>query len=1067
MRLLRILLYTIFIFIMNSSFAQTKLLLQVLSSVDSLPIEGATITWKGKENTVTDSEGYVALDLQYVNKVCLIKHVAYHTQEYLFKRQDQQIVYLSPNEGTIEAVEVISTGYFKAPKERLSGSFTHIDNKLLNRSPSPNLLDRLEGITNGLQFDRGALSGEQTEGSPTLRIRGASTLISDARPLIIVDDFPFEGDIRSINANDVESVTLLKDASAASIWGAKAGNGVIVINMKKGALNQKPSIAFQSNFKYTARPDLFYNQNVVNPVTVMDFQKALFEKKSYTENSRTVIPVYVEWLIKKRDNKVTGAEYELQEQLFKQSDLRRDISKFVYQPGKMQQYSLQLRGGEKAYYYNLSAGYEGNRERIVGHSNKRYNISFQNGFELFKKLNLETIVRYNREQGNSNDVGIMDISNNSLYLPLIDDQGHSLPIIRRISAIRYAEYENAINNGLLDWMYRPIDELRESKINNEKQTTVFGANLNYKLPWKLQLRSSYFYSLSKDEKNKHYSDKSFYVRDLINTYTQQNGTKIIPEGDILLDEAPTSSKGHNLRVQLDYSNLISNKLQTDILLGMEGATRVNRVGVPFMFVGYDPITEMGTSQNLLSRDNFATRPFGLFNKLPIPYANPQRYNDRSLSAFSNIGLSWMDKYNLNGSWRWDGSNLLGAKTNARGVALWSIGGSWNLHQENFFEQEIFSLLKLRSTYGCAGNINRSQGHLPVIRKDYDTNFGWQYATLNSPGNPSLRWEQVYTLNTGIDWALKQSGLSGSVEYYVKDAKNLLSRLAIDPTIGVDANFMMNYASLRTKGIDFSLQHVLRLGTVKLQSNILLNYTSNKVLKVEIPAFSSIFNYFNTPYYKEGSSVDLLYSIPTAGLNPENGSLLIYDANGNPVTNYSTFTSGLKEDGLGVSGVKMAPYFTSYRLGVDWKGMQLSTLLIGKFGHVMRRTSMAPGTEWNVNSSNEYHMDYYKRWQKPGDEIYTSVPAAIDKYDVGYENVYKYSDLLVVPLDYIGLQDLTLSYNISPSFVRKIGLKELQMISSVSNVGIIWKKNKHNIHPEYSNTIYPAMREYYFGLRCQF
>src|SRR5690606_4883361 len=138
----------------------------------------------------------------------------------------------------IEEVQV-NTGYQRIPKERTTGSFVYIDNKLLNRRVTTNLMDRLDGVTSGLVFNR----NNQGSGNETpISIRGRSTLFANPEPLIILDNFPYEGDLASINPNDVESITVLKDAAAASIWGVRAGNGVIVITSKNGRANQKPSI---------------------------------------------------------------------------------------------------------------------------------------------------------------------------------------------------------------------------------------------------------------------------------------------------------------------------------------------------------------------------------------------------------------------------------------------------------------------------------------------------------------------------------------------------------------------------------------------------------------------------------------------------------------------------------------------------------------------------------------------------------------------------------------------------------------------------------------------------------
>src|SRR5690606_35119719 len=196
---------------------------------------------------------------------------------------------------------VVNTGYYSVAKERATGSFTHVSQEMLDRSVGTNILQRLEGVTNGLQFDRNQLTGENTSGKPELRVRGLSTIEGNASPLIVVDNFPYENDISTLNPNDILEVTILKDAAAASIWGARAGNGVIVITTKKGTFNQRAKLSYNTNFNFSDKPDLYYNQGFLPSETVMRIQQELFERGVYPERPETKIPGYAELLIQRRD----------------------------------------------------------------------------------------------------------------------------------------------------------------------------------------------------------------------------------------------------------------------------------------------------------------------------------------------------------------------------------------------------------------------------------------------------------------------------------------------------------------------------------------------------------------------------------------------------------------------------------------------------------------------------------------------------------------------------------------------------------------------------------------------
>lgn len=1050
--------------IAHVSCAQLDLKLQVLSSLDSMPVVGASISRNDGKTLHTDDKGCVRFSAKDVGNVVLVRHMAFQPLDYRLLSETNQKTYLIPKEGAIETVDVISTGYFSAPKDRLAGSYVHIDNKLLNRSVSGNLLERLEGVSNGLQFDRGNLIGENTSGTPDLRIRGASTLLSDNKPLIVVDDFPFDGDIRSINPNDVESVTILKDATAASIWGAKAGNGVIVINMKKGIFNKPVEITANTTWLTQEKPDLFYNRATLSPTTIMDLQKQLFEKNGYTETNVSVLPAYVELLIKKRDQVITEEEFANQEELYRRSDIRRDAKEYIYKNGLQQLHNIGVRGGESSFRYNMTAGYQQGQSNIVGQKNSSYHLSLNNALRIGKGLEIEGIIRTQQLKDMSSNVSLSLLGNENMYLPLMDSERNNLAIVRSMQSLRYGYQEKAVADGLLDWMYRPIDELYNNRFTSWNKNTSLTGNIRYETPFGLQLKGSYIYTNSVSDSESYYNKDSYFARNLINTYTQLDGSRIIPLGGVLRKEAQITSGTQAFRLQSNYSRSWIDKVDLDALAGLEASSQNSRNTVPFTYYGYDESIESGTSQHMFGREEYYTRPEGYQAMVPTENGLPNRINNRLLSAYGNVGLSLLKRYILSGSIRWDGSNLLGVKTNARGIALWSIGGSWNMMNEPFFDSDLFSQLKWRATYGSSGNINRSLSHLPVMSKREDTRYQLNYAVLNSPGNPSLRWEQVDMLNLGLDWGMRRLGLTGSIEWFDKRSKYLLSSMAIDPTIGVSSNYMQNYADMRTKGIDVSFGHHLSFIGISVQQHLLLNYASSQVDKIKSEPLKTAYDYMVSRYFIKGESPDVIYSIPWPVLEGQTGLPVFYNKDGSKASSYQSYYEGLKVEDLRRSGVKVAPWFGSYRLGIGWKGIEASALLIYKFGHVARMKSYGPGAEQTRTGYNFYHMDYYDRWQKPGDEAHTYIPATTEKYDINLIRLYQYGDVHIVPLDHLRLQDVTINYTFHNKLLSKSGIKGLELVLAANNLGIVWKKTDRHIDPEYPNTNYPVGRQFNMALR---
>ena len=213
-------------------YAQTTLH-GVVMNENGEKIEGATVNLvPGNRKIISDTNGNFVFVGVWQADTLVVSHLGYQGDRIVVPtnwQTEEVSIILRQLDNTLEEVEV-NTGYYSVPRERATGSFTHIDNKQLNRSIGPSIMDRLEGIASGLQFDRRNLDGDNVDGRPELRVRGLSTIEADGSPLIVVDGFPYDGDIMNINPNDVDIVTILKDGAAASIWGARAGNGVIVIN---------------------------------------------------------------------------------------------------------------------------------------------------------------------------------------------------------------------------------------------------------------------------------------------------------------------------------------------------------------------------------------------------------------------------------------------------------------------------------------------------------------------------------------------------------------------------------------------------------------------------------------------------------------------------------------------------------------------------------------------------------------------------------------------------------------------------------------------------------------------
>src|SRR5690606_36740168 len=331
---------------------------------------------------MTDGTGSFKLVLPASEKYELtVKSIGYEPLviSITAEKSKDLLLKLQRSENTLEEV-VVSTGYQKLPKERATGSFEVIDTELFNRQIGTDVISRLDGIIPSILFDK--RSGEENN----MLMRGTATLEGrdGSRPLIVVDNFPFEGDINSINPNDVESISLLKDAAAASIWGARAGNGVLVITTKKSSFNSKWRLSASVNETVVEKPNLFYFPRMTS-AEFIEVERFLFEQGAFDAvlnnaiNFPVVTPV-VELLDLQR--KGTISETDLSERLeaYAGRDMRNDLNKYFYQPGFNQQYAVNLTGGSNHISTLFSLGYDNNRSSSVGNVTSRLNLNVQNTY---------------------------------------------------------------------------------------------------------------------------------------------------------------------------------------------------------------------------------------------------------------------------------------------------------------------------------------------------------------------------------------------------------------------------------------------------------------------------------------------------------------------------------------------------------------------------------------------------------------------------------------------------------------------------------------------------------------
>ena len=1043
---------------------------KVISAKDSLPLAGATILLSETNRSfTTNSDGVFTIPGTTGSFNLTITFIGYKKTRLLVRGPIHKalIVPLEPDQNELKEV-TISTGYQSLPKERATGSFENVSNDLFNRSTGTDILTRLDGITTSTLFDK------RTGADPlsSLTIRGISSLYANTAPLVVVDSFPYNGDINNINPNDVASVTLLKDAAAASIWGVRAGNGVIVITTKKGLFNQPLQVSLNSNITFTGKPNLFALPQMSSS-DFIDVDKMLFSKGFYDDDlsntfSRPPVSPVVELLDEARNGLISGSSADAQINALRNYDVRNDFDKYIYRTGVNQQHALSLSGGSQSANYFFSAGYDKNLYNLMNSGYDRVTIKSSNTFRPFKHTEVQAGLQYT--SSNTSDENslspygygqIVPAGKSALYpyAQFADANGNPLPIVKDY---RLGFVDTTGAGKLQNWQYKPLQEVQQADNHTKAQDILLNMGIKYYFSSHISAEVKYQYEKSVNTNNQYYSPDSYYTRNLVNGFTQINGTDVvtpIPLGGIL-DLANNDLEAHDARAQLNYNNTWNTKNQVSAIAGAE-VRQDNTIFNSNRTYGYNP--------NLLTYTNVdeaSTFPYyeGLNSDSTIP--NPAQFSDllnRYVSLYANGSYTYDNRFILSASTRKDESNLFGVNSNQKGVPLWSAGLAWNLSDEKFYHFAAIPYLKLRLTYGYSGNVDNSLSAFTTIGYVNTNNYTHMpYANVINPPNPELRWEKVGMTNFGIDFGLAGNRITGSFDYYVKNAKDLISPAQIDYTTGFSYLFI-NSGKTKGKGIDLQINSRNLTGALAWNTTLLFSYNRNKVEDYynDLSTASAYVSTGLTLNPVVGRDVYALYSYKWAGLDPKTGDPQGY-VNGVVSKDYATIINGSLSD-LVYDGSAIPVYYGAVRNTFTWRGISLSANITYRLGYYFRKTS--------INYTNLFdgwvgNSDYSLRWQKPGDEKTTNVPSLIYPNDPNRDEFYTYSAATVGRADNIRLQDIRIGYQLEKAQQQWLPFKSVQFYVYASNLGIIWRANKWHIDPDYGSGI-PASRTISFGIKADF
>lgn len=1055
-------------FYSSNSIGQIKLE-GVIKDEQNNGLPNVTITIEGTSiKLISQNNGHFEINSPINNGTIKFNKIGFQTGSYDYTSNDSQLrleVILKVQEELIEEVNILSTGYQKTPKERSTGSFQIISEKKLNQQVSTNIIDRLESLISGASVNRNIV------GSSGLMIRGLSSFESSNNPLIILDNFPYEGDLENINPNDVENITILKDAAASSIWGAKAGNGVVVISTKNSQLNQPLKINLNTSISVGNKPNLF-NSPFLLSEDFIEIEKFLFNNQhafadTASRNHPAFTPVY-ELLFSRKNGTISEADLTQKLIELNSNDIRKQYLSDMYTQPVSQQYAINLSGGNNRHNWYFSSGLNKDINELYAPFN-RINFNLKNSITFNKDLKLNFGVRYTsskRENGrtpyNSLTMGGGELPP---YLAFKDADEHFRPL-----ALTYRKsYIDTLGRGQLkDWYYY-MDEYKHINSKTTTNDILINSDINYNFTSWLTFNLNYQFEKQGRDQKTIYEEESYYTRNLLNQFIQISNDGppnfIIPEGAIF-DPITSSINSHSLRLQSNF-NFEKTNHSINGLLGLEGRSVAGESAYN-RFYGYDSNT--GSLANVDYTRSYPHFISGTPTFIPrnVGFNNT---TNRFLSIYTNTSYSYRNKYTFTFSSRRDASNLFGVKTNAKWNMLWSVGTGWEINKERFYSLDWLPFLKMRITHGISGNIDPTRSAITTINYSSASNpyTNHKIALFNQYGDPNLRWESVKMTNLAVDFSLKNHRLSGSVDYFIKRGDDLFGPAPIDYTTGTSITLTKNVANIKGRGIDVILNSLnINKSKFKWYSNVNFSWYSDKITNYYRPETNG--NIFITNENANltgvrGKPPYSLFSYKWIGLDSENGNPIGF-INGQNSTNYFAITGDSTSiNDLVFSGSVLPVIYGTFSNTISWKRLSVTAQFLYNFKYYYRRPTI---NYHNLFASKRNaHPDYKNRWQKPGDEHITNIPSMIYPSNSNRDMFYSNSEMNVEKGDHIRFHYLNIIYNfekIKP--LKNLGIYHANIYVNISNLGLIWSANKDKIDPEYRRTP-PPSRIWTIGTRFSF
>ena len=1022
----------------------------IVKDVLNNPLPNANIKVKGTGRfAAADSAGkFVIADLTFP-AVLLITHADKQQAE---ERVDSSIhLEISLlNEPPLERATVIgySDGYQNVSKEDATGSFTVVQMDDFKSNPNTNIIDRLRNVS--LQTP---LNNHSLEWAQPIPLRGFTTMYGNTRVPIVLDNFLLFVDPSFINPNDIDTIYQINDAAAATIWGTRSGNGVLVLKMRK-PFDLLKGIYFSSRITMSGIPDPGY-PGYISPSDYVDIEESSFRQGHIFSSVIRDQPVR-DILTLESLGFISKTESEARLNFYRQQNIVKAIKDNFHQNAINQQYALNWSTAFKSVGLQGSLGYDRNRSYEKGNDLNRFTASLMASYQR-KKITVLVNGYFSTINTTNN---FINTSKAIPYLPLTDQKGNALPVgspysdgfLSSISPVKF-----------LNWQQKPLEEARMADNTRRKAYYSLGAQVNYNLFRNFRLDLVYQHAaMDQNHRNMH-SPGSFYSRDISNRYRQliqDSAVYPVPLRGIL-DMDSARSEIDNLRLQFNYSLVKENKFEWSFIGGAElnhhnmsvSARRVYGDHPLYPQADIDYEKEFAMSLNPSAKSKIPKIAYGYDS------------TDYTESVYGSMHFNVGKRYLFSSSIRKDFSNRFAWHSNVTGMPLWSAGAAWNISKEDFYKLPELPGLKLRMSYGVTGNTDLTTMPLTSISEEIADPANPVYSVV-SPANSQLTWEKIHMYNVGIDFFSAGRLITGSFDYYQKSGKDIVVMTRLNPTGGNDW-IKRNAGSIKGNGFELTLQtkNIALPGNLSFATQFLYRFTKSEITAGESitqAAWKNVDAIYQ-PFTK-GYAPDGMFGLRFGGLHHETGDP--YGYLGDTLSRqYKSILDDTSRRNIVYIGPSNPTSFSSLALAFNWKSFSVAAFLNGRFGYFVRILPLSY-TDL-MEQRNAGTTAYYRRWQNPGDELHTNVPSLRFPLDPDRDRFYALSTEHTVRGDHIRLQRLQFSWFAEKKKWLRLPAKRLDVNLILSNLAILWKANRKGIDPDVPIGSYPAPKSITISINAHF